>query len=126
MTATLRAVKGEADMEKRIRKVTVDPDVHACYVLLSDNPVDRTFEYSDDILVDLDKFGVAVGIEVLDPRAVFPLDDLVHRLHIHSRDEAFLAQLLPTIEHSLRFSVLSAPDATVVARTSDGAMQLIR
>ncbi len=100
------------------RTITVDPAVDACYISLSSNPVEQTEEFSEDVLVDLDEYGVAVGIEVLSMTATFPLTDLCSKLHIHSRDESFLATLLPTLGHSLRFTVSSAPDPTVKARTA--------
>ena len=48
------------------RTITVDPAVGACHISLSDRPVASTEEFSDDVLVDLDEFGVVIGIEVLD------------------------------------------------------------
>lgn len=100
------------------RKITVDPAVGTCYISLSTTPIVQTDEFSDDVLVDLDEYGVAVGIEILRMTAVFPLTDLRSKLHIHSRDESFLASLLPTLSHSLRFTAASAPDAEVKARTA--------
>ena len=63
-----------------------------------------TEEFSDNILVDLDEFGVVIGIEVLDPDAELPLTDLCRQLHIHKDDEPHLARLLPTLRYSLRFT----------------------
>ena len=62
------------------RTITVDPAVGAHYISLSDRPVASTEEVSDNILVDLDEFGVVIGIEVLDPDAELPLTDLCWRL----------------------------------------------
>lgn len=105
-------------MSAQHRTVTLDPEVRACYISLSDDPVTETFEYSDDIFVDLNDLGVAVGIEVLDLNAKFPLQDLTRALHIHSKDEPFLASFLPTLAVSLRFDAASAADSTIMARTS--------
>ena len=44
------------------RTITIDPAVGARYISLSDRPVASTEEFSDSILVDLDEFGVAVGM----------------------------------------------------------------
>lgn len=93
--------------------VDYDASVGVCYVKLSDSAVHSTFEYSDDILVDLDPYGVAVGIEVLNPDAQFPLTDLCDALHIHSRDEGQLSRLLPSLSHFMRAELTSAPDATL-------------
>ena len=100
------------------RTITVDPAVGACYISLSDRPVANTEEFSDDILVDLDESGVAVGIEVLDLGAELPLTDLCRQLHIHKDDEPYLAKLLPTLRYSLRFTLASSPDPTIRARTA--------
>lgn len=105
-------------MSAQHRTVTLDPEVRACYISLSDDPIAETFEYSDDIYVDLNELGIAVGIEVLDLNAKFPLHDLKRALHIHSRDEAFLATFLPNLAVSLRFDAASAADSTITARTS--------
>ena len=79
------------------RTITVDPAVGTCHISLSDRPVASTEEFSDDVLVDLDEFGVVIGIEVLDLDAELPLTDLCRRLHIHKDDEPHLARLLPTL-----------------------------
>ncbi|MGK2348002.1 DUF6941 family protein [Actinomyces sp. W5033] len=39
--------------------------------------------------------------------ADLPLTDLCRQLHIHSDDEPYLAKLLPTLRHSLRFTLTS-------------------
>jgi len=90
------------------RTITVDTSVGACYIALSDCPVTRTEEFSDDVLVDLNEYGVAVGIEILDLTAQLPLTDLCRQLHIHSSDEPYLVKLLPNLRYSLRFTLRSA------------------
>ena len=102
------------------RTITVDPAVGACYISLSDRPVASTEEFSDNILVDLDEFGVAVGIEVLDLGVELPLTDLRRQLHIHEDDEPRLARLLPALRYSPRFTLASSPDPTIRARTATG------
>ena len=87
------------------RTITVDTSVGACYIALSDCPVTRTEEFSDDVLVDLN--------------AQLPLTDLRRQLHIHSSDEPYLVKLLPNLRYSLRFTLRSAPDSTIAARTLD-------
>lgn len=103
--------------------ITVDPAVGACYISLSDRPVASTEEFSEEILVDLDEYGVAVGIEVLDLNAKFPLTNLCRSLHIHRDDEPFLAKLLPNLQYSLRFSLSSSPDSTITARSASTSLQ---
>ena len=100
------------------RTITVDPAVGTCHISLSDRPVASTEEFSDNILVDLDEFGVAVGIEVLDLGVELPLTDLRRQLHIHEDDEPRLARLLPALRYSPRFTLASSPDPTIRARTA--------
>ena len=83
------------------RTITVDPTIGTRYISLSDRPVASTEEFSDNILVDLDEFGVVIGIEVFDSDAELPLTDLCRQLHIHKDDELHLARLLPTLRYSL-------------------------
>ncbi|WP_083090458.1 DUF2283 domain-containing protein [Actinomyces vulturis] len=40
------------------------------YIRLSHEPIDQTIEYGENILVDLDRHGGVVGVEVLDDRGV--------------------------------------------------------
>lgn len=86
--------------------VEVDTEIGAAYVHLSDAPVARTEEYSDEIAVDLDSFGVIVGIELLDTSVTVPLDELAERYHFQTRA---LTRLL------LSLKVQPAPSATVAS-----------
>lgn len=105
-------------MATKVPTITVDPGVGACYIRLSDRPVARTEEFSDTLLVDLDRYGDAVSLEVLDLTAQLPLTDLCRQLHIHTDDEPHLSRLLPNLQHSLRFDLASSPDSTITARTA--------
>jgi uncharacterized protein YuzE len=64
--------------------VKVDRDAGAAYLRLSTNSVTRTVEFSEDIYVDLDAMGVAVGVELLDLMTPIPMDALASKHHIHS------------------------------------------
>jgi uncharacterized protein YuzE len=64
--------------------VQVDTDAGAAYLKLSAGAVDRTVEFTEDIYVDLDRFGVVVGIELIDLETSLPLDQLASRFHISS------------------------------------------
>ena len=64
--------------------VEVDQQANLGYVSLSDREVASTVELGDSIMVDLDEFGVAVGIEVLDLAANIPLDEVSSRFHVRS------------------------------------------
>jgi uncharacterized protein YuzE len=47
-------------------KVTYDAEARAAYIYLSDSPVRGGQNVTDQVTVDLDKDGNAVGIELLD------------------------------------------------------------
>lgn len=48
-------------------RIDIDQSADAAYIRLSDKAVARTVELTDDVYVDLDDLGVAVGIEILSP-----------------------------------------------------------
>lgn len=106
--------------------VVVDSAVDACYIRLSDMPVRHTVELSEDILVDLDEFDIVVGVEVLDMSAPLPLSELCKKMHVREGDQRYLAKLQPSLEYSLQFSLASAPDATITARTSSHDLRPVR
>ena len=64
--------------------IEVDTVVHAAYIKLSDAPVVRTVDFNGQIMIDLDEFGIAVGIEVLDERVPLPFTELVSDFHVHT------------------------------------------
>lgn len=65
-------------------EVRVDRAADAVYVRLAEGDVDRTIEINDEVLVDLDQFGMAVGIELLRIAAPIPVADLTQRCHVRS------------------------------------------
>jgi uncharacterized protein YuzE len=64
--------------------VKIDTEVGAAYLRLGRSQVARTVEFDEDIYVDLDQFGVVVGIELLDLDTSQPLDELGTRFHINA------------------------------------------
>lgn len=66
--------------------IEVDHAANAAYMQLSDQEVARTVEVSETIWVDLDRFDMVVGIEILSLRKPqIPLTDLSSDYHIPSR-----------------------------------------
>lgn len=65
-------------------RIELDEQANACYVSLSTSEVDRTVKLTESVLVDLDKFGVVVGIETLSMTTPIPFDMLVSEFHVHS------------------------------------------
>lgn len=65
--------------------VKIDTEAGAAYLQLGRGQVARTVEFDEDVYVDLDQFGVVVGIELLDLDTPLPLDELGARFHINAR-----------------------------------------
>jgi len=88
--------------------IEVDNVAEAAYVRMSSEPVVRTVEHDDAINIDLDRFGVVVGIEVLQLSAQMPFGDLVSRYHVDSAVVELLKQLQPSINGFVaRFTTLA-------------------
>jgi len=52
-------------------KISYDPKVDAMYIAFKKGKYDRTKKVSDEILVDVDKNGVVLGLEILDVKKQF-------------------------------------------------------
>jgi uncharacterized protein YuzE len=78
-------------------KVEVDREVNAAYVTLSGEEVVRTVQVNPSVLVDLDRMGMVVGIEVLSIDAELPLAQLSTDFHVHSEVVGLLHKLRPSI-----------------------------
>lgn len=48
-----------------VMRIERDPEVQAWYLTLSDAPMDRTVQVSDEVAVDVDETGDVVGVEFL-------------------------------------------------------------
>jgi uncharacterized protein YuzE len=100
--------------------VPVDTALNAAYIQLSESGVASTVELNDEINIDLDEFGVAVGIEVLDERAPLPFTDLVDRFHVHSEVVELLRLIRPDVNTYLSFSL--GNDGASEARSANRLM----
>ena len=63
-------------------KTTYDICANAAYIELSDRDVVRTVEVTNSVMIDLDEFDVAVGIELLDPETIPNLVEIMRRCHV--------------------------------------------
>lgn len=63
-------------------KITYDVWANAAYIELSDRDVARTVDVTDSVMIDLDEFDVAVGIELLDPETVPNLAEIMRHYHV--------------------------------------------
>lgn len=57
-------------------KIEYDKEADALYVELNKNKIYKTREESDNFLVDVDKNGNVVGIEILNASKITPLEKL--------------------------------------------------
>lgn len=78
-------------------QVKIDREADAAYICLSNKPVVRTVEVTDEVLIDLDEFNVAVGIEVLELGAKIPFGRLHTEFHIHSNVVDVLRLIQPSV-----------------------------
>lgn len=65
----------------------IDNAANAAYLKLNDNDVDATRSLTEQVLVDIDKFGVVVGVELLTVSAEVPVSELVSRFHVLEADQ---------------------------------------
>lgn len=77
--------------------IELDTVLHAAYIRLSDHAVVRTVALDDQVMVDLDEFGVAVGVEVLDESAPLPFARLTDEFHVHTDVIGLLRFIRPDI-----------------------------
>lgn len=63
-----------------------DATADALYVRLSYEPVARTEELDDWTLVDVDKSGAPVGVEVIHPARQWPAVEFCERYHLSGED----------------------------------------
>lgn len=102
-------------------RVEVERELNTAYIQLSPNDVSTTVEVNDQILIDLDAHGVAVGIEVLDERAPLPFTELCERFHVHSDVVDRLRLIRPDVNTWLNFT--SGNDGASQARSATTFLQ---
>nr|WP_227992854.1 DUF2283 domain-containing protein [Pseudactinotalea sp. HY160] len=77
--------------------IAVDQDADAAYIRLSTETVVETREVTEDVMVDLDMNGIAVGVEVLGLDADIPYTTLCTEFHVHSDVVDLLRQIRPSV-----------------------------
>lgn len=100
--------------------VQIDPEAGAAYITLGAGTVARTVKFDEDIYVDLDEFGMVLGIELLDLDRAMPLDELAERFHINTSTLAGLVRSIrwggtPRAAHSSSSRARPATFGTVAA-----------
>jgi uncharacterized protein YuzE len=73
-------------------KLTWDSEADALYLTLrgDEEPISRTEELDAGTLVDVDRFGHVIGIEVLRPAREWPLEDILSRYELTEEDRLSL------------------------------------
>lgn len=78
-------------------RLTVDFEADAAYLQVSDKPVAETREAAPGIQVDLDQYGCAVGIEVLELSLEIPADEIIRKFHLRHDDMETLKRIRPDV-----------------------------
>ncbi|MBS2964906.1 DUF2283 domain-containing protein [Actinocrinis puniceicyclus] len=105
--------------------IEIDPTADAAYILLMQNDVARTVEFSPELAVDLDELDVVVGIELLTLAVSVTHDDinrLISRFHVQSGLQDAVHVALDAITNLLA----NAPGirtATAAGRTPYGTLR---
>lgn len=89
--------------------VEIDQDADAAYIRVGAAEVADTVEFSDSLVVDLDRFGMVVGIEVLGLGTELDFSGLFAEHHVRAEVVATIDSLRPSIER--RWLVTSTPDS---------------
>lgn len=82
----------------------VDLTADAAYIRFTSGVVVRSVEVSDEVLVDLDEFNMAVGVEVLDLGAEIPFRALVTDFHVPQDAVELLRRIRPTVNNVITSS----------------------
>lgn len=106
-------------------KLAVDSDAETAYITLNENRITRTVEHNDCVLVDLDEFDVAVGVELLDLDAKIPYDELTTSYHVHAEVIEILRRIQPTINKYMFSSLSTAARSEDHEHADTGTLQPI-
>lgn len=90
----------------------VDLQANAAYIELSSEPVVRTDQVNDEVLVDIDANDMVVGIETLRVDAAIPFAELEARFHVRSDVIAGLRMIRPNPNAFFEFHAASDASAT--------------
>lgn len=103
--------------------VEIDTAVDAGYIRVSNDPVATSSQFNDSIVVDLDKYGRVVGIEVLELACPLPVRDLSATYHMTDEAISVLRHIRPSIE-SLTTRSATARSSSAVRRSPSHFQQI--
>lgn len=111
---------------EQIISVSIDHIAGTGYLRFSGAQVVRTDEFDDATLVDLDEYGMVIGIEILDLGAQVPLDALLERYHITTQAAALLRAVRDHSQHRVTPTAVPAGNSTEYGSASiRGTQQVI-
>lgn len=95
-------------------RLTWDQDADALYVKLHDETerVSRTEQLDAGTLVDLDRFGRVLGIEIIRPARSWPLEEVLSRFDLPEPDQRALRAMFELTGTDRRYP-FAKPVATV-------------
>ena len=79
-------------------RLEIDQTADCAYVYFSNRKTVKTIEVSPEVLVDMDEFNVAVGIEMLRLDAQIPFEKLASDFHMPSEAIEDFRKLRPSIQ----------------------------
>lgn len=98
--------------------VEVDQTAGAAYVRFNENAVASTVQHGDAINLDMDQYGMVVGIEVMDLAADIPFQALVTDYHVESSKVELLRLLRPSISGFITLSGQAHAEAAPATHAS--------
>lgn len=86
-------------------EISADLASDVAYIRLSKDKVFSTVAVTDNVNLDLDEFGIIIGIECLELDAEIPFNVLSNQFHLHSKDVEMVKRLLPSLTKSFLFGM---------------------
>ncbi|MGO9382180.1 MAG: DUF2283 domain-containing protein [Mycobacterium sp.] len=80
--------------------LSIDTNVDAAYIELTDEPIVKTIEVTPNVQVDIDATGTVVGVELLSLTAELPIDALDRFVFPPSTDAQGLSRVWPSISYA--------------------------
>jgi uncharacterized protein YuzE len=81
-----------------------DQEANALYIAIrGDTPSSRTVEIDSGTLIDVDRLGEVIGIEILNPAREWPLAEILTQFRVPPEDAQALQRLLATDAFDQRY-----------------------
>lgn len=91
-------------------QISYDKEADALSIHLNaDEPISRTEELDSGTLVDLDRFGGVVAIEVIHPARTWPLDEVEARFGLEADAVIVLRDMFSDASHRIPFALNEFP-----------------